>query len=333
MNFFISINYKSATVTYNNLLTTYANTTNSRFIIIDNSCDKAEFDCLINKIQTIEKVSIFNSAIDFLRSIAANEILVVRSKYNLGFANANNLALSLIIEHCNDLDNVILLNNDACLLEGDHEINGFKDENVIVGALLLKDDLSIQTVGGTDRLTWYSCGNNIQENRKKVSAGSKSFDVKGYINGAFMLMKVSTLKSIGLMEESYFMWCEEVDWCLEAKSKGIKLHCIPKLVIRHSVGGSSSRDQVKTFWGRESTRNSYDRFIIRGYYHFRNSILLVKRRYPNYTLPFVFYSFYQLFKRLVGVWLYDDKKLARTKVLFLGILHGVLGKKGKQDIS
>jgi GT2 family glycosyltransferase len=327
-NFFISINYKSNDVTIENLYKSIKNTYNSKFIIIDNSCDGSALE-LLRTLNHLGRASIVDLSAADLCVFDNLDIALVIADKNLGFAHANNLALSYLSRKAQSDDKVILLNNDANVVSGFNFIEDFHLDNKIIGATLVRDTGLIQTLGGTDKLTKFDYGKNIEEGKKLENISVNPFTIEGYINGAFMMMTIATLNKIGLMDESYFMWCEEVDWCINAKMKGVELICNPKIIINHSIGGSSDKDIIVRRFGRISTRNSYPRFVIRGYYHFRNSFLIVKKHYPESIYIYYGIMAVSLIKRLIGVWLYDDKKLSRTKVLLLGCWHGITGKKGK----
>lgn len=58
--------------------------------------------------------------------------------------------------------------------------------------------------------------------------------------GACMLLRRVALEDVGPFDERFFMYCEEVDWCLRAKAKGWEIYHLPDAVAQH-VGGQSAR--------------------------------------------------------------------------------------------
>jgi GT2 family glycosyltransferase len=68
------------------------------------------------------------------------------------------------------------------------------------------------------------------------------------ISGAFMMVKRQTLAKVGLLDEGYFLHCEDLDWCQRYRSAGFKILFVPGAVAVH-VKGRSSRDRpVLVLW-------------------------------------------------------------------------------------
>ncbi|HEX2987967.1 MAG TPA: glycosyltransferase family 2 protein, partial [Chloroflexota bacterium] len=57
--------------------------------------------------------------------------------------------------------------------------------------------------------------------------------------GAAMMIRREALESVGMLDEEYFMYCEEVDWCIRAKQSGWQIYQLPSAKVVHHVGGSS----------------------------------------------------------------------------------------------
>ena len=62
-----------------------------------------------------------------------------------------------------------------------------------------------------------------------------------YLSGASMLVAVSSLQRAGSMSEDFFLYCEEVDWCLTAAQKGLRLGFAPE-----GKGSAQTRDKHGT---------------------------------------------------------------------------------------
>lgn len=62
----------------------------------------------------------------------------------------------------------------------------------------------------------------------------------GHPLGACMMVRREALKDVGLLDEGFFMYCEEVDWCLRAWKKGWQVYHVPSAVVVHH-GGRSAR--------------------------------------------------------------------------------------------
>lgn len=60
-----------------------------------------------------------------------------------------------------------------------------------------------------------------------------------WVVGASMMIRRSVLERVGLLDDKYFMYYEEVDFCLRARRAGFAIHYVPQSVIVHLIGKSS----------------------------------------------------------------------------------------------
>jgi cellulose synthase/poly-beta-1,6-N-acetylglucosamine synthase-like glycosyltransferase len=60
------------------------------------------------------------------------------------------------------------------------------------------------------------------------------------VQGAAMLLRQEALKQIGLLDEAYFMYSEEIDLCLRLRRANWSIHWVPEAKIIH-FGGQSTR--------------------------------------------------------------------------------------------
>lgn len=65
--------------------------------------------------------------------------------------------------------------------------------------------------------------------------------------GAALMVRRSVLEEVGLLDEGFFMYCEEIDWCLRIKRAGWKILCDPGVEIVHYVGRSTSQFREKMY--------------------------------------------------------------------------------------
>jgi hypothetical protein len=64
--------------------------------------------------------------------------------------------------------------------------------------------------------------------------------------GAAMMARAEVIRQVGWMDEGFFMYAEEVDWCMRVKQAGWQIYCVPAARIVHHAGGSTRqfRDQM-----------------------------------------------------------------------------------------
>jgi len=84
------------------------------------------------------------------------------------------------------------------------------------------------------------------------------------VPGAFMLFSCAALKDVGLLDEGYFLYFEETDWCLRARARGWQVGLAPHMHYLHMGAYSTSQDYLKhltyyctslvRFYGKHSGR-------------------------------------------------------------------------------
>jgi GT2 family glycosyltransferase len=60
-----------------------------------------------------------------------------------------------------------------------------------------------------------------------------------FVLGAALLARAESLRSLGGLDEGYFMYCEEMDWCLRAHAAGWSILAVPQALVVHHEGQSS----------------------------------------------------------------------------------------------
>jgi N-acetylglucosaminyl-diphospho-decaprenol L-rhamnosyltransferase len=75
---------------------------------------------------------------------------------------------------------------------------------------------------------------------KTLYQGSEPFDVD-YMLGATMMLRSSVIYEVGLFDEAFFMYCDDVDWGWRIRSAGYRILCVPQAHVVHLGGASSSQ--------------------------------------------------------------------------------------------
>jgi N-acetylglucosaminyl-diphospho-decaprenol L-rhamnosyltransferase len=65
--------------------------------------------------------------------------------------------------------------------------------------------------------------------------------------GAAMMTQADVIQQVGLMDEGFFMYAEEVDWCMRVKKAGWDIYCVPTAKIVHHAGGSTRQFRDEMF--------------------------------------------------------------------------------------
>lgn len=65
--------------------------------------------------------------------------------------------------------------------------------------------------------------------------------------GAAMMVRREAALQVGLLDEAFFMYCEEVDWCRRIKKAGWRIYCVPRAEIVHLEGRSARQFREEMF--------------------------------------------------------------------------------------
>jgi len=172
-------------------------------------------------------------------------VKLIKNKENVGYARANNQAIKESKGRY-----VLLLNPDTIILDNAIEkMVGFMSKNRAVGILgpkIFSSDGSLQI----SCYRFYSLSNLFLTNILFAKLGKcwfyRNFDYNqtkevDMVTGACILTREEMIKDIGLLDEMFFMYSEDSDWCFRAKKKKWKVVYYPEAEIIH-IGGASSRN-------------------------------------------------------------------------------------------
>ena len=188
----------------------------------------------------------------------------VRSPVNVGYAGGANLGIRAARDRGADV--VLLLNNDARVHVGANgeacDVLAADGRVGVVGAKVL-------TREDPTRL-WLAWGDvNYRQSlvalhgagRPDAPAFNRERDV-AWVAGCAMWLRVQALDAVGLFDERFFAYHEEVDWCVRAWRGGWRVVYCPRVVVTHTGRGSS---------GTEAS------IRVRKYFAARNSILYAQK--------------------------------------------------------
>lgn len=164
-----------------------------------------------------------------------NSVTILQTEENLGFAGGCNIGIKYALER--DADYILLLNNDT-IVDKNFLINLVstadieRNVGILGGKILHSPDNNIWYCGG--KMSWLRGGgyHPYKGRTDKHAADSPPFEVD-FITGCMMLIKREVFEKIGLLDESYFLYNEDADFCLQASKAGIGLKVVPDSVIYH----------------------------------------------------------------------------------------------------
>jgi len=234
-------------------------------------------------------------------------VLLVRNNRNLGFAKAVNRAIKN-----GNAPYVLILNPDTLVLPGLLKATlGYMENHPEVGVLgpgILDSDGVVQgsarsfpnlltaLFGRKSILSKIMPQNPITRENILTgrSDGMNPMEV-GWVSGACMLVRRDAINSVGPLDERFFMYWEDADWCRRMWRKGWKVIYFPEASMIHHVGVSSESN------------------IFRSVFEFHRSIYRLFDKHAEgwniYLKPFVFWG---LLYRFFFVF---SSQLARKKLL------------------
>lgn len=236
--------------------------TNISIILVNWNGKKDTLECLISlgklKVESLKfkVIVVDNGSTD-------NSVEVIREKFpdvevvetgkNLGFTGGNNVGIRKALE--DGADFVWLLNNDTSV-----------DENALVALLEVYKDPRVGIAGSKiyfapgreyhkeryatrdlGRVLWYAGGvidwNNMYAAHRGVDEiDHGQYDEKQetpFVTGCSMMIRKKVFDDIGLLDERFFAYLEDLDFCLRAKRAGYTLLYAPQSVVWHKNAGSS----------------------------------------------------------------------------------------------
>jgi GT2 family glycosyltransferase len=180
---------------------------------------------------------------------------IVRSESNLGFTGGNNLGIKFALDKYNS-DFVLLLNNDTYVdptflkqlyrYGQKHPEQGMICPKIYFAQGFEYHQGSYQ-VADRGRVLWYGGGSIDWPNLlcfhravDEVDLGQvDNFTTSDFATGCCILIKREVLEKVGLFDERYFLYLEDVDLSLRAVEKGYQIGFCPEAVIWHKNAGSS----------------------------------------------------------------------------------------------
>lgn len=81
------------------------------------------------------------------------------------------------------------------------------------------------------------------------------------ISGAFFLVRRETTEKVGLLDEGYFMYGEDIDWCLRMKKAGLKIAFVPSTKVIHVKGQSGRAKTIGNLSEQNDSKRLSDHYF------------------------------------------------------------------------
>ena len=239
-----------------------------------------------------------------------NSVNLLQNKVNEGFTGGNNIGMQYALNR--GYEYIMLLNNDTLVA------SGFLD--LLVGEMELSLNLA-----AIQPLIYY-----ITPKSEVWNAGGRYHSWLGYsqtnyqvhspkpyltewISGCAILVRSAVLEKVGLFDNNYFAYFEDVDWSLRMKKGGFELKVHPQSIIYHEAG-AASKSETK---GKEGFLNPKVHFL-----NVRNQIFQLRKScsHPKNWLawPFHFSKF-----GLYIVYFLIKGRRSKSQAVINGIVEGL----------
>lgn len=235
---------------------------------------------------TIKPTKIFvvdNASIDDSVSILKENypfIDLIQNETNLGFTGGNNVGFEKILN--NHYDYIWVLNNDTLV-----------DEHCLCNLIeTMETDKTIAATSGKifyddpSDVIWYAGATFNKYTLRSKHKGDMEKDIGQFntpedvffISGCCMFIRRNTLVTVGLFDNNFFAYSEDLDWCLRANKLKLRLSYTPKAIVYHKVSASFKKTTTNKNGGTSSP------FAI--YLTTRNRIYIIRKHARNHLQLF-----------------------------------------------
>lgn len=172
------------------------------------------------------------------------DVLIHRANRNLGFAGGCNVGLRYAIKR--NAEYVLLLNPDTRIecdfIEPLVAALEATPQSGMAGPVIFEDTRSRRLWQGVGRLNWW-LGGPIQRCRKTQHHGNKPIEVP-FLSGCVLLLRMDAVKTVGLMDEHYFLYFEDTDYSRRFIGKGWRVILVPHAQILHAQSSIIGRRSI-----------------------------------------------------------------------------------------
>lgn len=179
------------------------------------------------------------------------DIDLILNDKNLGYSRGNNVGIKRALDF--ECEQILILNNDTTV---DAKMLNYLEKAASVGDIICpkiyfapgfeyhKDRYKKSQIG---KVIWYAGAHIDWDNIMGVHHGVDDVDEGQFekrkqiefATGAAMYVKREVFEKIGVFDEKYFLYLEDMDFCVRAKKANFKIIFEPKAIVWHRNAGSS----------------------------------------------------------------------------------------------
>jgi len=224
----------------------------------------------------------FDGTVELIKKDFPN-VHLIENNTNRGFPAANNQGIEISRGNF-----ILLLNSDVVVLPGsiDKMIKFMKEHSDVgaIGPKLLNSDGSFQISA------WLFPNVITEVIRKIVNIFARNINFRNFmerlytrekkvdwVSGACLMIRREVVDKIGGLDENFFLYFEDVDWCYRICKAGWKIYYFPLAMMIHFLGKSMNQNKTRSFL------------------EYRRSQLYFYKKHGK-TISFFFFKILQLFR-------------------------------------
>ena len=180
------------------------------------------------------------------------EVNLIALEENFGAAKASNLGFEVALQKGAELvlrlDSDTVVDSEFCLrLLG--KVGQYPDVGVFSPKIYFYEPSDEIWFAGANQHRWHFGATQDHRYEKDAYNNSQVREID-YVWGAAMLIKREVLQKTGGFDTDFFIYYEEVDFCLRVKELGYKLLLIPDSYVWHKVGSAVNNARTAFHWNR-----------------------------------------------------------------------------------
>jgi GT2 family glycosyltransferase len=185
------------------------------------------------------------------------QVTLIEQRTNVGFARACNAGLVRAGGRY-----VMLLNSDTLLVEDAltalvHALDAHPQVGAVGPRMIYADGQTQPYSAGRAKTLWRTLAQYCIPRRASgtLHLGERLTSRPGVtspvlyetesISGAAMMVRREILHTVGLLDESFFLYCEDADWVERIRRAGYVIACAPEVRLIHYHGASSRQDEIR----------------------------------------------------------------------------------------
>lgn len=226
-----------------------------------------------------------------------DSVKLIRNAQNLGYAKANNQALALASGRY-----ILLLNSDMEIQADTFDkMIRFMDNNPTVGISSPRVEKPDGTLDHACRRSFPNPANSFFYvtglSKLFPESAFSSYSMDSYpedeilevdsVMGAFLMIRKDAVDKIGPLDERFFMYGEDLDWCMRAKQAGFKVMYVPITRVVHHKGSSSRKLPGKALYEFHRAMDIFYEKHYRQKYNFLVNFMVKTGIWTRYLIKFL----------------------------------------------